>query len=323
MVISLVILAISSSFAVKSVEKIIEITGLGELSVGFILLAILTSTPEILVALFSVNEGAAGFSIGNILGSNIFNIAGIVGILGVLGFLKLCCTNLLLDLSDMVFITSAIPLILVIFGVLSPVIGVILFAAFIIFNIYLYKQRTPTIESTPVLKRQAIVEGGVCQLTERKCEEKKKYTKKEITITVLILVIGFIGVVFSSEYVVISGLDIASQLGAPPILIGAKIVSIGTSLPELTTSFQAARIGRVQLAIGNILGSNLSNITLILGLTLVTTPFAADINIFTQILPFLLISTIIFWRYIARGSISRVGGGLLLGTLVLFQILVI
>jgi cation:H+ antiporter len=131
-----------------------------------------------------------------------------------------------------------------------------------------------------------------------------------------------IGLIFSAELVVNSGLDIAVALGAPPILIGAKIIALGTSLPELATSIQAARIGRVQLAIGNVLGSNLSNITLILGLTLITTPFTVDLTVFTEILPFLLISTIVFWRFLARGGITRVGGAILLATYIVFLVLI-
>lgn len=112
--ISLILLAVASHFTIGSVEKIIEVTGLSEASAGFIVLAVLTSTPEIIVALFSVLQGEPGISIGDILGSNVFNIAAVLGILGMLGYLKTCCTELLLGLTDMLLLTSLIPLLLVI-----------------------------------------------------------------------------------------------------------------------------------------------------------------------------------------------------------------
>jgi cation:H+ antiporter len=100
---ALVVLAFSSHYTIKSIEKLIMITGLSEMSAGFILLATLTSVPEIIVALFSVMQGEAGLSIGDILGSNVFNVGAVLGILGLLGYLKTCCTNLLLDLTDILF----------------------------------------------------------------------------------------------------------------------------------------------------------------------------------------------------------------------------
>lgn len=88
------------------------------------------------------------------------------------------------------------------------------------------------------------------------------------------------GVTVAARLVVMSGLELASLLGAPPILLGAKLTAIGTSLPELTTDFSAVRRGRVHLAIGGIIGSNLTNLTLVLGLVLLTSPFAVDTEIF-------------------------------------------
>jgi cation:H+ antiporter len=123
----------------------------------------------------------------------------------------------------------------------------------------------------------------------------------------------------AARLVVMSGLEFASLLGAPPILLGAKLTAIGTSLPELTTDFSAVRRGRVHLAIGGIIGSNLTNLTLVLGLVLLTSPFAVDTEIFTELLPFLLITTVIFWRFLTRGGISKIGGLLLLASYLLFQ----
>ncbi len=300
LVVSLVVLASASHFTIRGVEKLIELTGLSEMSAGFIILAVLTSTPEIIVALFSVLQGEPGISIGDILGSNVFNIGAVLGILGMIGFLKTCCTDLLVDLTDILFITSLIPLLLVIFNVASPVVGIILLGTFVANIYFMAKKRTPVVAAN----------GS---------ESPKKVSKIRVLV---FLVLGLVAVIISARLVVSSGVEIALIFGAPPILIGAKVVAIGTSLPELTLDLTAVRRGHVHLAIGDIIGSNLTNLTLVLGLVLLTSPFAVDMAIFTEILPFLLITTVIFWRFLTKGGISKVGGVILILTYVLFQVIV-
>ncbi|MDH5636826.1 MAG: sodium:calcium antiporter [Candidatus Bathyarchaeota archaeon] len=295
--ISLVVLASTSHFTIKSIEKLIELTGLSEASAGFVILAVMTSTPEITVALFSVLQGTPGISIGDILGSNVFNVGAVLGILGMLGFLKTCCTDLLVELTDILFLTSLIPLLLVIFKVASPIVGVILLGTFLVSIYFMARKRTPMVKTN----NSAAV---------------GKASRKTI-VTMLILSVA--GLMIAARLVVSSGISIALILGAPPILIGAKVVAIGTSLPELTLDFTAVRRGRVQLAIGDIIGSNLTNLTLVLGLVLLTSPFAVNMTIFTEILPFLLITTIVFWRFLTRGGVSQVGGVILIMTYILFQ----
>jgi cation:H+ antiporter len=295
--VSLVVLASASHFTIKSIEELIALTGLSEASAGFVILAVMTSTPEIIVALFSVLQGSPGISIGDILGSNVFNVGAVLGILGMLGFLKTCCTDLLVELTDMLFITSLIPLLLVIFKVASPIIGVVLLGIFSVNIYFMAKKRTPIVK------------------TNNSAAVGKRSRKTVATM----LILSFAGVIMAARLVVSSGINIALILGAPPILIGVKVVAIGTSLPELTLDFAAVRRGRVQLAIGDIIGSNLTNLTLVLGLVLLTSPFAVDMTIFTEILPFLLITTIIFWRFLTRGGVSQVGGIVLIMIYILFQ----
>jgi len=301
LVVSLVVLAFSSHYTIKAIEKIIELTGLSEMSAGFILLATFTSVPEIIVALFAVLQGEAGISIGDILGSNVFNIGAVLGILGIFGYLKTCCTTLLTELTDILFITSSIPLLLVIFKVASPVVGIVLLATFAANTYFMAKKRTPTVESNGL---EVVAEG-----------------RDKIEVIVMLLV-TLAGVIVAARLVVSSGVTIAALLGAPPILLGAKVIAIGTSLPELSTDFTAVRKGRVHLAIGGIIGSNLTNLTLVLGLVLLVAPFAVDMIIFTEILPFILITTVIFWRFLTRGGISKIGGVILLVAYLLFQIII-
>lgn len=298
--VSLIILALSSHFTISSIERLIELTGLSEASAGFVVLAIMTSTPEIIVALFSVSQGAPGLSIGDIIGSNVFNMGVVLGSLGMLGYLKTCCTDLLVELTDILFIISLIPLLLVIFKVASPIIGVILLGTFVLAVYFMSKRKTP-------------------RVAENKSVVAEKRSKKMV---VAKLILSMSIVIISARLVVFSGLNIAFSLGVPPILIGAKIVAIGTSLPELTLDLVAVKRGRVHLAIGDIVGSNLTNLTLVLGLVLVSSPFAVDMTILTEILPFLLITTIVFWRFLTRGGVSQIGGVVLLMVYILFQAII-
>jgi cation:H+ antiporter len=302
---SLVLLASASHFTIKSIEELIERTGLSDASAGFIILAVLTSTPEITVAVFSVLQGTPGISIGDVLGSNIFNIGAVLGILGMLGHMKTCCTGLWVELTDMLLLSSLIPLLLVvsqyhIFEVSSPIVGVILLGTFLAATFLMWKRRTPSIKTDNV----------------------KATSKKNLKLIITKLLFSFVGVLVAARLAVFSAVNIATFLGVPPILIGAKIVSIGTSLPELTLDFTAVRRGRVQLAIGDIIGSNVTNLTLVLGLVLVASPFAVDMTVFSEILPFLLITTIVFLRFLTRGGVSQVAGIVLMMTYILFQAVV-
>jgi cation:H+ antiporter len=302
--ISLILLASASHFAIKSIEKLIELTGLSEVSVGFLILAVMTSIPEITVAIFSILQGTPGTSVGDVLGSNVFNISVVVGILAMLGYLKTCCTELLVELTDILFLTTLIPLILVlvisnyhIFNVASPIVGMILLGAFVINAFFVVRKRTPPVKMNTF---EAV---------------KKESTK----IVCAKLLVSLIGVVIAARLVVYSVSNIALFLGVPPILIGAKVVAIGTSLPELTLDLTAVKRGRIQLALGDIIGSNLTNLTLVLGLVLIGSPLAVDMTVLIEILPFLLITTIIFWRFLVKGGVSKVGGVILIMTYILFQ----
>ena len=303
---SIAVLASAGHFAIRAIERLIELTGLSEVSAGFAILAVMTSTPEIAVAVFSVLQGAPGMSIGDILGSNVFNLGVVIGILAMLGYLKTCCTELMVELTDILFLTALIPLLLVIshfhiFDVSSPIVGIVLLGVFLATTYFIIRKKTPPVKLNTV-------------------KTAKKGNLKKAVGTLLL---SFIGLVIAARLVVYSGSNIAIFLGVPPILIGAKIVAIGTSLPELTVDLMAVKRGRIQLALGDIIGSNLTNLTLVLGLVLVSSPLAVDMSVLIEILPFLLVTTVIFWRFLTRGGVSQFGGIVLIFTYILFQVVLI
>jgi cation:H+ antiporter len=295
--VSLAVLAVASHFSIKSLEELIELTGLGEASAGFAILSVMTSTPEIMVAVFSILQGTIGITVGDILGSNVANIGLVIGIMAIIGPLAACCTDLLGEMVDILFLSSLIPLLLVVFQVLSPLVGAALLAVFVFIVYKMSKGRSPAL------------------VDERKMATSRKVKK----VVIAKLVVGIVVVIIAAQLAVSSAIYIANALGVPPILIGARVVAVGTSLPELALNIEAVRRGRPRLALGNAIGSNLTNLTLILGLVLLASPFAVDLTIFVEILPFLLITTLILWRFLTKGGVSKVGGILLLMSYILFQ----
>ena len=133
------------------------------------------------------------------------------------------------------------------------------------------------------------------------------------------IIVGAAIVIVTARFAVSSASDIAYLLGFPPILIGARIVAVGTSLPELAFGLTAAKRGRVHLALGDVIGANLTTITLVLGFVLLLSPFAVNITAFTEILLFVLATNLILWRYLTRGGVSQIGGIILIIVYVLFQ----
>jgi len=299
---SLLVLAIASQFTIKSIEQLIELTHLSEASVGFAIMSVMTSLPEIFVAASSVLHRKPGFSVGDILGSNVFNIGFVAGLLATMGYLKKCSSELLTELVDILFLSSIIPLVLIVFGKASFFVGLALLAIFI-FSVYeMAKKR-----KKPIL----LDEGGV------------SHEKASAKIVLLKIIVGIAIVIVMAELIITSASKISEILGVAPILIGAKIIAIGTSMPELSLDFTAVRRGRVHLALGDLIGSNLTNITLVLGIVLLTSPFmVVDLSIFAQIVPFVLITTLILWRYLTKGGVSQLGGLALIFTYVIFQAII-
>ncbi len=302
LVVSLAVLAKASHWAIESIEALIKLTRLSEASAGFVILSVMTSIPEMIVATFSVIQGTPGISVGDILGSNMFNIGIVIGVMAIIGPLENVKSDFLVEMVDILFFSSAIPILLVIplfsaFFQIGPLVGAALIGVFI-FSIYAMAK---TRKTPPVDQKRNSRDG------------------KTKTVIMAKVVGGIAVVILAARFTVWSASGIATILGIPPILIGAKIVAIGTSLPELALDVTAVRRGRVRLAIGDAIGSNLTNIALILGFILITAPFTVNLTILTEILPFLLITTLLLWRFLTKGGIPKWGGILLILLYVLFQ----
>lgn len=291
LVISLGVLIRASSLTITNSVNLASVTGLGKTKIGFLLVAFSTSLPELFVAIFAiVNPGTIGISLGNILGSNIMNICLILGI-GFLimaikfpesaGFFTKLTRNEVGNLNFGIFVASIVPLVLLYFGYATQIMGIILIGLFI-YNMY-----------GLVRKRETVQE--ISDTAEK--SEHKNYIIKSI--------VGIIGVVSSSFFIIESASFLALIAGIPPIIVGATIVAFGTSFPELVTSVDSVRKGFIDLALGNVIGSCFINITLILGFTFVFAPLNVDVSAFSDLILFSLIANIVFGYIIQNSSIGK------------------
>ena len=298
LLVSLVVLIKASNLAITNSINLASITGLGKTKIGFILVAFSTSLPELFVAIFSIMDSQTiGISIGNILGSNITNICLILG-LGFLlmatkypqsaGFFTKMTRDEVGDLNFGLFIASIVPLILLYVGYASQIVGFLLVSLFF-YNMYELTKKKETVE---------IISAD---------SEKSKLGKYVVE-----SLLGIIGVVVSAYFIVDSASFLALSVGVPPIIVGATVVAFGTSVPELATSLDSIRKGFIDLALGNVIGSCFINITLILGLTFLLSPFNVNVSVFSDLVIFSLISNIVLWYMLQNTKVNKREGIILL-----------
>ena len=302
---SIITVIIASEITINNSVKVSNMIGFGKTTVGFILVGFATSLPELSVVIFGASEEKIGVSIGNILGSNITNIALVLGVCFLIVAVK-CprfqCMYPVMAKEEIgnlyfgLFIASLIPLTLLYIGQASQFIGVILFTIFIFYMIQLSRVKR--------LKDEGIL------------GEERKRISHYLSLTL----IGAVAVVTSAFFIVDSASYIAANAGVPPVIIGATIVAFGTGIPELTTSISSARKGHFNLALGNIVGSCFINITFILGVALTVSPLTVHIGAFSNIAIFSLITNLFLWYFLADERMSWREGVLLLILYIVFLI---
>lgn len=224
--------------------------GIPQLVIGLTIVAMGTSAPEAAVSITAAKAGNAGITIGNVLGSNIMNILVILGVTSVI-------TTIAVQKST---IRYEIPFMLIIMFLLmwlgqtgNEIVlweGIVLWLLFIIYLTYLF-----------IMAKKGQTE-----------EEEDK--PRALWLQIAMLLAGVAGIIVGSDLTVDNASKIATALGMDDRLIGLTIVAFGTSLPELVTSITAAKKGKADIAIGNIVGSNIFNILFVVGTTALITPVA-------------------------------------------------
>jgi len=306
---SVIILSKASHTVIKSSVKIARITKLGELVVGFLILSIATVIPELTISTTAVISGNPGIAIGNIMGSNITCLLLIVGLMAITKSVKMT-EKTLTKLTEMLLLSGLILTVLVTLNYLSKGVGFILLLIFFIFSIYSIKKK--------------ITLGSVRLEEPLKIILKLKISTSLLK-SILFLIIGIIIVFVSSWFAVNSASDIATNFNMDKSFIGATIMAIGASLPELSVAIRSQKEGHLRLGLGNTIGSCLTRLTLVLGLVLIVAPFFINIRIFTILVAFVLGSTLlvlIFLLDFGRKKLDRIEGLILLIFYFLFLLIV-
>ena len=227
--------------------------GIPQLVIGLTIVAMGTSAPEAAVSITSALKGNEGITVGNVVGSNIMNILLILGIASVIVPLAVQKSTRMIEIPYMIAIT-------VLFGVLgytgemvTRVEGGILWIAFLIYLGYL-----------------------LWMAKKGKEDNEPDEKQKSLPVQLLMILIGLICIVLGSDFVVDGATEIAKVIGISERIIGLTIVAFGTSLPELVTSIAAARRGNADIAIGNIVGSNVFNILFVAGTSALISPIVFE-----------------------------------------------
>lgn len=232
--------------------------GMSELVIGLTLVGFGTSLPEMVTSLEALSEGAVGLSIGNVIGSNVANI---LLVIGAAALVKSFMTNPRALARDGLFMVAVTIVFAVVvwFDMFTRLTG-------IMFVLLLLAYLTGSI----ILDRRAnSAAGGMHQ-----GEAEEFDADDPVWLSAVMTLAGIIGVIVGAKFLVSGGSDAARLFGVSETVIGISIVAIGTSLPELVTSVMAARKGKADVALGNVLGSNVFNILGILGVSAIVFPFS-------------------------------------------------
>lgn len=227
--------------------------GIPQLVIGLTIVAMGTSAPEAAVSISAAIGGSADITIGNIVGSNILNIFIILGISAVITTLAVASSTIKYETPFMILVTVLL-LVLGLDGTIGLIDGIILIIAFIAYLTYLFIMAKNNKEEQPEAKQMAIWKA------------------------ILLTIIGLALIILGSNVTVDAATAIAKAFGVSERFIGLTIVALGTSLPELFTSVSAARKHNADIAIGNIVGSNIFNILFVVGISsvIVPVPFASN-----------------------------------------------
>ena len=271
--------------------------GISDLVIGLTIVAFGTSAPELMVSLVSSIKGSAQLAIGNVVGSNIFNILMIVGLTAVVMPIKVQKNTItneipLVLLSSLALVACASDIVLD--GGVGNVIGrgdgILLLLFFAIFMRYTFS----------IAKSSGEESGEQIKLMP-------------IWKSLLFIVLGLAGLIFGGQLFVDGASGIARSLGVSESVIGLTLVAGGTSLPELATSVVAAVKKKPGIAIGNVIGSNLFNIVLVLGASATVTPLPLG-NIGVSDMLMLVVSSVLFWAagwFFKDKTITRIEGAIM------------
>lgn len=287
LVVGFILLIKGADFFVDGSSSIAKVLGVPSLIIGLTIVAFGTSAPEASVSISAALHNSNEIAIGNVVGSNICNLLLVLGVSSIFGEIT---TSKKVVFKDYLYsvLASLVLCALVIVPFMNKAKsvnigfkgGLVLLILLVIYLIMLLKEG---------LSKE--------KLTKNKEKFKIKY--------ILFFVVGLIGVIFGGNVVVENATKIAQDLGLSEHFIGLTVIAIGTSLPELVTSVVAAKKGEDDIAIGNVIGSNIFNILFILGTSAAISPLTMSLSVFKALIFLIIINILIFFVLKSKYSLVR------------------
>ncbi|MCM3665128.1 calcium/sodium antiporter [Mesobacillus subterraneus] len=298
LIIGFALLIKGADYFVVGASKIAALLRVPPLLVGLTIVAFGTSSPEATVSIIAALEGSSDVSLGNVIGSNIFNITLVVGITALINPLSVETTTIrkeipftMLASVALAVLANDIALQAAGTNLINRSDGIILLLFFIIFLYYIIEVAINNREQVP--DAAAATAGGTWG--------------KNILFTLA----GLAAIIFGGDLVVDNATKIALSIGMSETLVGLTIVAVGTSLPELITSITAALKKESEIALGNIVGSNIFNILFVLGAAATISPLAVNDKIFMDIGALIILTLVLLLFSRTRFKISKVEGVIL------------
>ena len=327
MILSIVAIVVGLFLLVWSADRFVDgavgvarFFGMSTFLIGMVIVGFGTSAPEMVVSILSAMNDTPQLALGNAYGSNIANIALILGVTALIAPVVVQKQAMSRDIPVLIAMT-ALTVLLLVDGNVSLIDGAVLLVAFVAimgFNIL----------SELKAKRKRRKSGGVSEVSEF---EEIPAEGVSIGKAVLYLLVGLVLLIVSSRMLVWGAVYMAHALGVSDLLIGLTIVAVGTSLPELASSIAAARRGENDLAVGNIIGSNIFNTLVVVGLASVIAPIkAADPEVMSRDVPIMSALTLLLFLICIPvkkkngkrvSGFGRIGGALFLSLYVAYLVL--
>jgi cation:H+ antiporter len=300
-----------AGWLVRGSARLARAHGVSPVVVGLTIVAFGTSTPELVVSVLAAVRDQADLAVGNVVGSNIANVAVILGLSALLSPFTVALRLLAREIPLMIMVTLALPL-LALDGTLGRLEGAVLllaFGAFIVFVLRSAGGETPAVAA---------------EYEEFETAEALIASVGPAATNYLLIGAGLAGLLIGAHALVESAVFFAEAMGVSQIVIGLTIVAIGTSLPELATSLVAAARGEGDIALGNAVGSNMFNLLAILGTAAAIRPIEVAPALLTFEIPVMVLTSVLLLPLaLTRRRVERWEGGVLLSIYVVFIALLI
>lgn len=296
LIIGLAVLILGGEFLVKGASSIALRAKISPLVVGLTIVAFGTSSPELLISVKSALAGSPDLAMGNVIGSNICNLALVLGIASIISPIYVQRNSLTID-WPMTMGSSLLLYLMVREGYVDSYEGILFVSILIVYLFFIIRKSRKDMKIAKELEQEFDL-------------PKTPHTLlKDITYIIL----GSAGLYFGAEWFVGSAQDFARLLGVEERIIGITVLAIGTSLPELVTSSVASFKKETDLALGNLMGSNIFNILSILGITSIITEIKVnDVILNTDMIWMLGITLIVLPLMLTKRQVGRVDGVILL-----------